>query len=179
VPTMTLRPNGDHTSCWLPYPDTLARYQCVDEETPNEDTDYINTETIILDCTRQSFNFTDPPTQSGTITNVRIVGRCRKYVGYPDVAWALFSGVGSLWQDGVERTTMPTSYTDFYDDFPQRTGGGAWSWSDIVALTGGIIIYANPPGTAYRCTQVYAVVTFTEVVGYGYCDGLVSIATGP
>jgi len=74
VKVMPYRPNGAGTySQWTPT--AGANYECVDEPTPNEDTDYNSTDTA---GNRDSYAFEDAPTSGYSIVGIQINERVRK-----------------------------------------------------------------------------------------------------
>jgi len=154
--TLTIRPSADGTfTAWT------GTYADVDEETQNGDTDYIS-------CTagvQESFQLGDHTTESGSISNVRVV------------IWAMQGSneycfptlvIGGTEYQGTEYEVDDAAYTEYTSDWSQNPAGGDWTWTEIDALEAGVTSEAHGSwGGTMKVTQLYVVVTYS-------CDSSIS-----
>jgi len=150
VMTLTIRPNADGTfTAWT------GTYVDVDEETQNGDTDYIS-------CTataQESFHLEDHTTESGSISNVRVV------------IWAMQGGneycyltlvIGGTEYQGTRYRLSATAYTEYTNDWGTNPAGGDWTWTAIDALEAGVTSETSGPwGGTMKVTQLYVEVTYS------------------
>jgi flagellin-like protein len=165
--TITLRPSGSGTTTQLSDNSWWdENWECVDESTSDESATYVYGED---DDNRQTDTYNVPnQVLIGTITNVRIYIRALETVDRPSdtYAWtAIRIGSGSI-QYGT-RIDLTTSWTNYYTDYPTKTGNlgsGAWTWTDINNLQIGVGLESHRSGGTWRyarCTQVYVEVEYT------------------
>jgi hypothetical protein len=166
----TLRPNaaGDLTQ-WFPYPTDYANWDCVNDETPDEDATYVKTGIIAAQEYREdSYNIPDSAIPAGsTINSVTVYSRARS-------ANATFLGIiqellrisGATYY-GTTHANVPYAYTNFSSTWTTNPAtGSAWTISDINALQIGVAGDSgyDPDTDKYfslYCTQVYVVVDYT------------------
>ena len=149
--TLTIRPNADGTfTAWT------GTYVDVDEETQNGDTDYIS---CTATATKESFHLEDHTTESGSISNVRVV------------IWAMQGGneycyptlvIGGTDYQGDRYRPSATAYTEYTSDWATNPAGGDWTWTAIGALEAGVTSEKSGPwaGTL-KVTQLYVEVTYS------------------
>lgn len=155
---LTIRPTGAGNSTNLT-PNTGANWECIDESTPDEDSTYV--ENGDSGYATDTYQTADHTTETGTITNVRIY--CRVKIGSigGDGQIVVRSG-GTDYATDIAPTT---SYDDYYKDYTDNPAdSAAWEWSDIAALEVGVNLSGGTGSSRYaRCTQVWAVVTYSIV----------------
>ncbi|MBO3803851.1 MAG: hypothetical protein JTT11_08310 [Candidatus Brockarchaeota archaeon] len=166
--TETLRPMGVGTTTQLSkYPSSQSyNWECVDEETADEDVTYVyRVESGFYTSSKyDTYAIQDHSLGSGTINSVTIYIRCRM----SDTPW------GTHWAKTVIRThdnnyygnqnNLGTSYVNYYTQYstnPYTTS--AWTWSEVDAMEAGVQL-AGDVGIQSRCTQVWVVVDYTPQV---------------
>lgn len=160
VATQTLRPNaaGDLTDIANQFPNSDEHWDKVDEASADDDTTYVDNETVGLTTNHDIYNLEDF-SGSGLITNVRVY-----------VRWKQF-GVNALWPFGIllkTYTTLATwnffgigaTYEESYRDWATNPHtDDAWTVAEINALQAGVTLWGS--STLWgRCTQIYVVVTY-------------------
>jgi hypothetical protein len=162
--TLELNPSaaGDNTEITYRYPATGGHYDKVDDPsgTPDDNATYVRTS--VSSYQLDLYNLPDQ-SLSGTISNVTIYARCLSFVaqGYAKIATKTES---VIYYSAILSPPID-SYGDFsksYDTNPNT--GVAWTWAEINALQIGIALQSNDVN-ATRCTQVFAIVTYTPSAG--------------
>jgi len=167
--TVTLRPSSDSTivECLI-YPTTpTTHFDKVDEETPNDDTDYVYANTTGV--FRDLFNklASGIPTGS-TINSVTIYNRIRcipgEYGEYGYCYTLLRSGTTDA-QGGPEQSSVWATVNTVYNNSPFT--GVPWTIAEIDAMLIGTRLYGIQYGefpTEERCSTVWIVVDYTAPV---------------
>jgi len=157
VSTLTIRPNAAGTfSQWTPVGDS-PNYRCVDEEIRDGDVTYVRD---TVGKKSDSYNLQDHTTQTGSISNVRVVAWAYDAAGPENLHLTLvISGTQYL---GAKQI-LTGSYAQYTENWAQNPATGAnWTWSNIDALEAGI--YTVPTGKwtgDVHVTQLYIEVTYT------------------
>jgi len=156
--TETLRPNGNGT-----YTALDGTYVDWDEETANDDTDYVYLPNGVSETRSDSSNLQDTSIPAGsTISEVRVYCRVRCVtVGTINQYHCPFLYLSGSLSWGTQNA-MPLAWTS-YNEAISRPGGGSWQVSDLNSLEVGLrIIPGSFKSTYYggRCTQIYVVVTY-------------------
>jgi hypothetical protein len=135
----TLLPNGNGNSSQLLGSDgnSTDNYLLVDEATPNEDTDYVESSTVAQKDTYTYGNLT--PT-TGTVFGVQILPFARKTdAGTRKIASiARHSGTEV---DSADKT-LSSTYLYYPDIRETKPGGGSWSISDVNGAEFGVKVTA-------------------------------------
>jgi len=145
-----LRPNGaGDTTGNLPYPGTSQNYQCVDEESPNGDTDYV------YYGSKTSYDlYTLPTVTVGKISWVSVTTVCRltqNATGIYDNNYIKTHGTTYYHSEGSKVDTVWHTYVWFWRLNPNTNE--TWTQSEIDDLQAGIGL--EGPLTGNRCTQVF------------------------
>jgi len=167
--TETLRPNGEGSETSIHSQWTSEHWRSVDEETADEDDSYVE-KTGATGTGLDSYNL---PILSGEviITNVRVYGRFRKASQAVNDDYSTTVGLG-IRTNGADHYTNFLRYTatysvssDTYATNPET--GLAWTLEDInnlqIYIRSTLVNLSLEHGglTRGRCTQVYAVITYT------------------
>jgi hypothetical protein len=134
VRVAALRPTANDSVAMTP--SSGANWQCVDETTPNDDTDYVSAPASGLPLTDR-YTMSDLPAEASLIRGVRTLYRARK----EDAALVELRGlVRSGGTDGLGTTraldTAYTFYTDLFENDPNI--GAAWTPTTVNAMTAGV-----------------------------------------
>jgi hypothetical protein len=151
-----------------------ANYKCVDEETANDDTDYVyyyNAQSYYTDV----YNLTNHTTENGCINSITVYARCKvydsrpgmfpipRYYGY--VKLALYLNGTTNYSSAFSLSKNSYSYfSNIWVENPDT--GSAWTWNDIDDLQAGVSMIGNDEEP--RCTQVYVEVNYTNWVAFGW-----------
>lgn len=152
--TMTLRPNGTgYITELLSYP-SGASYECIDEETADEDTTYIYNDTS-GSSNLSAVEIEDPSSAVGYITKVKFYARCRKINDSAVCSVELRIRTHSTVYAGSGWLPITTSYANYSYEWANNPYTGTnWIWSEITNLQ--IIPHLRNYGaTESRCTQCY------------------------
>ncbi len=158
--TLTIRPNAAGTfSEWVPVGDS-PNYRCVDEETRDDDATYVGD---AAGKKSDSYNLQDHTTETGNITNVRVVAWAYDAAGPENIHLTVVIG-GTEYLGAKQALTG--SYAQYTEDWPQNPATSAdWTWSDIDALEAGIYSVATGKWTGdVHVTQLYVEVTYTVII---------------
>ena len=158
----TLRPNGAGSLTGLT-PSVGANWECVDEETKDDDTTYVKEPGS--DAT-DLYALEDSAVGAGTINSVTIHAWARETIdAAADGYCVLKVRTHSITYTGgnISLTTSYQLVSTVYTTNPNT--GAPWTWAEVAALEIGIelqtpLTAGSPDGEA-RCTQAYAVVNFT------------------
>lgn len=160
--TENFRPtaNGDEIDIETQFPALGEHWDKVDEETSDDDTTYIQTDSN--NWMEDLFNITDHSTQTagGTINYVKVYIVARVTVNSTQTnAYVHIKTNGTEYNGPSENlTTSYATYSNQWNVNPQT--GSAWTWSEIDALQIGIGM-RRPDVLEYaRSTQVWAEVSF-------------------
>jgi hypothetical protein len=157
--TLLLRPNADTSDSDLGTYGSSAHYACVDDLTPNGDTDYVYAQYTNF-WTDDTYALPNPA-HTGTVNYVTIhaVGRT---TGIGALQLALqtegqeFDGSNNPGTD-FPLTTTYQEYTKMWSRNPAT--GLVWTWQQIDSLQIGCSLYQVSGQT--RCTQIYIEVYYT------------------
>lgn len=174
MPTETLRPNGVGTNSEnTPVGDT-PNWECVDEETADDDTTYVYKGNS--GWARDTYAMQDHSVGSGTINKVTVYIRCKEVtIGY---GRTVIRTGGSEYEGAVKALTGAwLEYNTEYATNPKT--GSPWTWAEVDALEAGVdlagYLYDSRKGL---CTQVWVVVDYSPVAARKiYGDGLVTIVS--
>jgi len=178
--TVTLRPSANGVLIELtPSPGTLQNYQCVDEETPNDDTDYVLLAGSSVEA-QTKYDYYDIPTTGipagSTINSVTVYTRGRKV--QLGTIIARICGCVHTYNVAYEGTfkSLTTSWANYSDTWTTNPNTGLpWTLDEVNAMQIGVGLYtAKNENVEADCTQVYVVVDYTPpvVVGRVVGDGL-------
>ena len=159
--TLTLRPNAAGDATELTKSSGAANWEMVDEAVADEGTTYV----YIASGTDKNdlYNLPAHTIETGTITNVEVTVRVMKNGAYNGcTAWPMLSTGGTEYV-GTEVALTNGVWADLDDDWAVNPKTGiAWTWDDIDALQIGVRLYDQFASHAPECTQVYAIVSYTE-----------------
>ncbi len=153
---ITLRPNADGTTNdWTA--SAGSNYECVDEETANDDTDYIYSST-----TGDVSYFALPDvTQSGIIEDVTIHIRARKETDSGGSATIRTVTNVSVDDEQSSNIALTDTWDDYSSTYTTAPDGGAWTFSDIDDLEIGVYA-ANIFDANANVTQIYATIDYSD-----------------
>ena len=163
--TLIIRPNSaGYFTKWSQYPSTLANWQCVDEDVPNNDTDYVYW--TPAPSRSDSYNLEDHTTETGNISNVRVVIYAKLNATGDDQIVMLLVIAGTAYSRPDTTFTLNTTYAQYASGWATNPATGAnWTWSDIDALEAGFKCEkVGPVSPEQRVTQLYVEVTYTPPV---------------
>lgn len=171
--TVIIRPSGAGT-----YSDATAvgaanRYDCVDETTANNDTDYILSEG---DCAYTTFTHTSAGlTGSETISSVQVTIVAKDdYGGDATVNKPVLLISGNVYSGG-EFSTLGSYGAQSYTWTVNPNTGTAWTKTVIDAMQIGYYSCGYVP---CRCTQIYATITYTGGASASFPTKLLLQGTG-
>jgi len=133
----------------------------VNEETQDGDGSYVSTDAKNRE---ESFNLEDS-SQSGTITNVRLVVWGRYYTGSEGTYIGIITN-GATHQS--EKLTFSSSYEEYSYEWQQNPETSApWTWAEIDALEAYVqsVAVDKWADNEQRVTQVYVEVTYSSTSG--------------
>lgn len=171
-----LRPNSD-VSVALTRSSGVSNYALVDEATADGDGTYVYRSG---DSAADDLYGLPNPSETGTISNVRVYHRHRKEsaeaVGYA----APLVKIGGVTYNGTQRTST-TSYVTHYSDWANNPNtSSAWTWTNINDLQAGVRLQGGNDGKDdynTRCTQVYAEITYAPKRSAAVATGLADTAS--
>lgn len=175
--TEPLRPNAPGDECNIASQGGCSacpnHYDCVYEESPDEDTTYVNewlSDTFQIDL----YNIADSGVGAGTINHIIVYARCRATGTPTQTSLKIAMRTGGVTYEGDEET-LTTGYVDYSKQWTQNPGNAhAWTWDEIDALQIGIALRKPATGKASFCTQVYVVVDYSPpVVAIGRSFGFI------
>ncbi len=151
---LTIRPNAAGiNSGWIGTP--LNTYEDVDEAAQNGDADYF---CVSAKNAVHSFSMVDHTTETGTISNVRVIIWAKHTVPSEGVIIQIVSGSA---YDGATIDPLTATYVEHTSDWATDPAGGDWTWTDIDNIEAGIkSIGAGAFSPEDRVTQVYVEVTY-------------------
>ena len=168
--SLILRPNGagSETSISYQYPSSGSHYDKVDEETADDDTTYVWTDTNTLE--RDLYALQDT-SQTGDIEKIKVYWRVECYgaeqADLCDEAQASKPSIRThnTIYDGSQTShgyAVDTYYTYSQEWTTNPYTGNAWTWDEINSLETGVNLYSSglEAGEA-RCTQVYVEVYYS------------------
>jgi hypothetical protein len=162
--TIIFRPDaaGDETGIDLQYPATGEHWDKVDEETSDDDSTYVSSNSTAWQKDLYSVNDHSTQTAGGTINYVRVYAVFRAETGNITQASACVLLKTNGVSDNATEVTVTTSYAEYssqWDLNPQTSL--AWTWDEIDALQIGVgLRSANGAEVYTRCSQVYVQVGF-------------------
>lgn len=106
--------------------DSTNNFQLVDDNPPNDDTDYVQSSTVGQ---KDTYAYGNLATPSGTVYGVQVSSRVRK----DDAGARKFVSVARLssTEEDSAEYTLTTSYQYFAEVRPTKPGGGAWTITDV------------------------------------------------
>ena len=161
----TLRPNSDYSVVLTPV-NCVNNYECVDEASANDDTDYLHTTAVQV----YQYDLFDLPDYSGgafdTINSVKIYYRVRcENAGGSVCKFKSRIEVDGTTYDGTEKLSTGTNYVTYSETYTTNPDtSSAWTISEVNDLKAGVGLngFLNSDGNRARATQVYVEVDFTE-----------------
>lgn len=160
--TETLRPNAAGSTTGLEeVVGAATHWEAVDEESADDTTSYVYD-------TRASnyadtYNITNTSIPAGsTINSVTVYYRVWRNYGTSKAAGGVYLNGTTVWDSWREPSL--SAWTT-YSASLSRPGGGSWTQSDLDSLQVGVQLWNPDAGHETRCTQVYAVVDYTELPG--------------
>jgi len=146
----TLRPNGDFNTTWNMF-ECSVRYDCVCEDTPDDDATYIYMTTADIG---QAFYFETAQSQPAQRDSVIIHVRARVLSGSPDLELGKYLWTEGGWQwNALDTVTLSTSYSNLSGKNSADKGVDKYGFK---TLSG---------STETRITQFYIVVWYTPPSG--------------
>lgn len=143
-----------------------ANWECVDEETANEDDDYVGNKATPANMKLDTYETEDLPFSTGTIHSVTIFTRTRcekNSVAQAKTKIAVRVAGTDYYGPVVDLSTGYVTRSKEYTTSPAT--GLAWTWDEVKAMEIGVALQAGITSgftdSFARCTQVYAVVNFT------------------
>jgi len=154
---LTIRPNAAGTfSQWVPVGDS-PNYKCVDEEIRDADVTYVRD---TVGKKSDSYNLQDHTTETGEISNVKVVVWAYDASGPENIHLTVV--IGGTQYLGLQKV-LTGSYAQYTENWAKNPSTLAnWTWSGIDALQAGI--YTVPTGKwtgNVHVTQLYVEVTYT------------------
>ena len=155
--TLTLRPNGvgNQNQGWTAAGDT-NQWECVDEESSDSDTTYVNSTNYSSTC-RTQFALPSHTTEVGVIEKVTVYAIAKR-----STATNLHINIRTHSTDyessGDSLTTSYASYNNEWSTNPNTSA--AWTWAEIDAVELGVRVGTYTPNA--RVTQVYAIITYNK-----------------
>ena len=135
----TIRPSGNGNSSQFVGSDgnSTDNYLLVDETTPNDDTDYVESSTVN---DKDTYAYGDLTPTAGTVFGVQVLPYARK----TDAGTRTIKSVARLSGTEVDSAdkTLSTSYQYLPDIREAKPGGGAWSISDVNSAEFGVKVTA-------------------------------------
>ncbi len=134
-----LFPNGNGNSSQFDGSDgnSTDNYALVDEASPNDDTDYVESSTVT---DKDTYAYTNLTSTAGTVYGVQIC----PYVRKADAGARTFKTVARLSAtetDGPD-TALSTTYQYLNDVREAKPGGGAWGISDVNSAEFGLKVFS-------------------------------------
>lgn len=152
-----LRPNGasvtNLTSHGAP-----TNWECVDEETCDNDTTWVGTSTTSY--VYDLYTMQDHTTENGIINYISLAGYLKgEYVGHSFAKFAIKTSVSAVQYSS--EYTLPIQYSYFYNTWILNYDtAAAWTWDDIDALTCGVALKMDLGGHTSKCSQLYLIVNW-------------------
>ncbi len=158
MPIVTLRPNADHYVTLTKYPTSLSNaYEAVDEETANDDTDYIYANGT---SGYGIFELTDPSVSEGEINNVTVKAKIKAVSGTN--YYYIYIKVNGTYYNGGQVYYGYSTYTEVSHSWATNPNTGqAWTWTDIQNLIAGVKLAVGNSSSQGRCTQIWVEVDYT------------------
>ena len=158
-----LRPDGAGNSTQNTPSGAAETWQCVDEETSDEDSTYVQSEATSY--LKDAYSTQNHSVGSGTISKVTISIRCRKVNSYLDQAVYAKTVLRTSDTDyeGAE-VSLPQDYAVYSTEYSVNPNtSNAWTWGEIDALECGVSLKsAQSDAWDYaRCTQIWVAVYYT------------------
>lgn len=161
--TLTLRPSGDNDIELSPRPGGTSNYLEVDEAAPDWNTSYVywNGDTTKK---RDLYDVPNHTTETGTISCVTIYNYNRSLAGGTSHHWTYLETHGTEYSGYHFHPNPGTQWTLYSDEYTTNPyTGSAWTWDEIDDLLIGTgMQWSSQYG---QSTQVYAVVSYTEIAG--------------
>lgn len=177
MPTVTLRPIGNHAITFDPRPPTQTNFQCVDEETPNDSVDYcalVGQAGGFVEG-RDLYNLNPSGLPSGTkINSVTVYWRARKVQAYPITC----RGIAKIKTHDIEYSgavaTLTTSWVTRSHTWTKNPFSGLdWTVEEVDSLKAGNYFYVQSEDAEAENTIIYVVVDYVSAVVGVSGDGLV------
>lgn len=160
--TITFRPNaaGDKAGVDNQFPDSGEHWDKVDEETADDDSTYIASDSPSWK--EDLYNIPDHSTQTagGSVNYVEAYMVCSATANVTQT-----SAYAHIKTNGVEDSGSSENMTTSYATYSYQWGtspqtGSPWVWSEIDALQIGVGLRQPTGGEFTRCTQVYTEVSY-------------------
>jgi hypothetical protein len=162
--TEILRPNavGDETGI-SSVSGAATHWQAVDEETANDDTDYVYTSSSSYQ--RDLYNLPSH-TGSGTINSLTVYFRFEASYHYYTTAYAraAVKTHGTVYVGSEESESSSSYVTRSYTWNTNPYTGSSWTWAEMDDLQAGVDLRCSGFYSS-RCTQVYVEINFTPADG--------------
>ena len=160
--TLIFRPNatGDETLIDEQYPTSGEHWDKVDEETADDDSTYVASNTPPWK--EDLYHIPDHSTQTagGSVNYVEAYMVCRATANITQPSAYVHIKTNGV-EDSSSSENMTTSYATYsyqWDNNPQTDS--PWVWSEIDALQIGVGLRQPVEGQSTRCTQVYTEVSY-------------------
>jgi hypothetical protein len=165
--TITVRPDGDSSIQFSPFPGTgESNYQDVDEVVADDDTTYTYYNTPLQQkFDRYSFTIPAAVKVNSAPVSIKVYARMRRAGAVDGGNLALGRGVGTPGGDNCSWGALGPgdqawhTYDKTFTNNPDT--GNLWTWAELEAATLCAGIVTNN-GDGGRCTQMYAVITYRE-----------------
>jgi hypothetical protein len=159
----TIHPNaaGQYAQWTQEYPSGSAHWDCCDEDPPDDDSSYVETNTAAWKY--EAYNL-ENHTGSGTINWVRVYVRAKFTSAGTSNFRTLIRTYDTDYESGD--ITLSTSYQNNYTQYDTNPNTGlAWTWDEIDSLQAGAS--GRKSGTInIRMTAVWVVINYLPVGGY-------------
>lgn len=164
MPTVTLRPIANDTPIeLLPEPSTVVNWDCVDEEPPNDSTDYVYLPGEVEPVEgRDVYDLPDSGIPSGsTINSVTVVTRARKTIAAVAASvQPLLKIVGTIYY-GIS-SPLTTTWTTFSQTWTTSPATGSpWTLEEINTLKAGVRLAVDVEPCVAECTYLRIDVDYT------------------
>jgi len=159
----TIHPNadGEYDQWAKEYPSATAHWECCDEDPPDDDSSYVETNTATWKY--EAYNL-ENHTGSGTINWVRVYVRAKLTSAGTSNSRTLIRTHDTDYESSD--ITLSTSYQNNYTQYDTNPNTGlAWTWDEIDSLQAGAS--GKKSGNVnIRMTTVWVVVNYSPAGGY-------------
>ena len=158
IMTVTLRPDNNGSLTGLSRSGCAANYQCVNEiESDGNSTCVVRAS---MSYATDVYSFEDPADTQGVITGVAVYCRARKSQSTGQIQPTVY--VNSTEYKSAEQS-LSTSWSDHgYEWAVNPATGIAWTWQDIIEFQAGLSLSGQNSIFPAYCTQVWAIVTYSQ-----------------
>jgi prepilin-type N-terminal cleavage/methylation domain-containing protein len=148
---LILRPNGSGSIANLTGAGCASNWQCVSEVAADEDATRLEQGSSVF--ATDVYAMEDIPFTGCDILRVTIFYRVRKEKNTGAAKPILY--IGGVEYEGTEQS-LTTGYTTYsYQWNTNPSGGGVWTWSDIVNIEAGVALKGQNASFPAYCTQIW------------------------